>query len=523
MYILEHISHITPNITTNTHKPQGGKRFTHMPALDFFRAKVCQTCDLDGFVGDCGCEFDTVNDANRQHFFPLLTDLVQRTFFRYFKVNLNKACPFWHEEMMCSIRDCAVVECDASEVPPLWMEHDSQGKPLRACVGDSDTAVSEMERLLGTVDRKGASAGVDPFTGWAEGNNAAVWIEQEAEDKDMSYINLLRNPERFTGYAGPSARRVWQTIYENGFELTPAEMSAGEHCFEKRIFYRLIAGLQSSISTHLALDYYDKDKDRWCPNTQLFVEKVGMHPDRIHNLYFTYLFVMRAISKAGRELLEYDFSTGNPEDDERARSAVKVLVRASSNATNAEQCHRAFDESSMFQPRGDDKLKAEEEEELHKLRQEFFVRFHNISRIMDCVGCEKCRLWGKLQVLGLGTAIKVVLGQAEDKDADGKFSFQRNEIIALLNTAHQLAKSVKAVDDFQKLEFDEIVQKWMWGAGLALVVMGLLLGLVLQKSLRCGGGGGGNGKEERGKTGGRRRKANGGGVSDGSKKSKKTD
>lgn len=27
---------------------------------------------------------------------------------------------------------------------------------------------------------------------------------------------------------------------------------------------------------------------------------------------------------------------------------------------------------------------------------------------MDCVGCEKCRLWGKLQVLGLGTALKIV-------------------------------------------------------------------------------------------------------------------
>ena len=89
-----------------------------MPALDFMRSKVCQTCDLDGLVGDCGCEFDTVNQANQEHFQPLLRELVQRTFFRYFKVNLNKQCPFWHEEMMCSIRDCAVVECEAAEVPP---------------------------------------------------------------------------------------------------------------------------------------------------------------------------------------------------------------------------------------------------------------------------------------------------------------------------------------------------------------------------------------------------------------------
>lgn len=26
--------------------------------------------------------------------------------------------------------------------------------------------------------------------------------------------------------------------------------------------------------------------------------------------------------------------------------------------------------------------------------------FQNITLVMDCVGCEKCKLWGKLQILG---------------------------------------------------------------------------------------------------------------------------
>lgn len=38
-----------------------------------------------------------------------------------------------------------------------------------------------------------------------------------------------------------------------------------------------------------------------------------------------------------------------------------------------------------------------------------YFRFRNISRIMDCVSCEKCRVWGKLEILGLGTAIKILL------------------------------------------------------------------------------------------------------------------
>lgn len=35
----------------------------------------------------------------------------------------------------------------------------------------------------------------------------------------MEYVDLLRNPERFTGYVGFSAQRVWNNIYkENCFK-----------------------------------------------------------------------------------------------------------------------------------------------------------------------------------------------------------------------------------------------------------------------------------------------------------------
>jgi phosphoribosylaminoimidazole-succinocarboxamide synthase len=37
-----------------------------------------------------------------------------------------------------------------------------------------------------------------------------------------------------------------------------------------------------------------------------------------------------------------------------------------------------------------------------------------VSRIMDCVGCDKCRLWGKLQISGLGTALKVLFSYDDE-------------------------------------------------------------------------------------------------------------
>ena len=42
------------------------------------------------------------------------------------------------------------------------------------------------------------------------------------------------------------------------------------------------------------------------------------------------------------------------------------------------------------------------------LKEQFKSHFRNVSRIMDCVGCDKCRLWGKLQVSGIGTALKIL-------------------------------------------------------------------------------------------------------------------
>jgi hypothetical protein len=47
------------------------------------------------------------------------------------------------------------------------------------------------------------------------------------------YVNLLQNPESFTGYAGPSAAKVWQSIqHENCFG------GVDDTCVEKRVFYR---------------------------------------------------------------------------------------------------------------------------------------------------------------------------------------------------------------------------------------------------------------------------------------------
>jgi hypothetical protein len=69
-------------------------------------------------------------------------------------------------------------------------------------------------------------------------------------------------------------------------------------CAERRVFYRLISGLHTSISTHIAGDYLlDEATTKWGKSYVMMHERVLMHPERVQNLYFTFLFVLRALTK----------------------------------------------------------------------------------------------------------------------------------------------------------------------------------------------------------------------------------
>jgi len=87
------------------------------------------------------------------------------------------------------------------------------------------------------------------------------------------------------------------------------------------------------------------------------------------------------------------------------------------------------------------------------LKEQFKTHFRNVSRIMDCVGCDKCRLWGKLQVSGLGTALKILF-ELDEKALDPRINpdlLQRSEVVALFNTLHRISESLAAVEHFRQM------------------------------------------------------------------------
>lgn len=74
---------------------------------------------------------------------------------------------------------------------------------------------------------------------------------------------------------------------------------------------------------------------------------------------------------------------------------------------------------------------------------------------MDCVGCDKCRLWGKLNVHGMGTALRILFADLpHEKIQNGswrRFELSRNDVVALFNSIGRFASSIKEVGMFRKL------------------------------------------------------------------------
>mmetsp|Transcript_22543 Transcript_22543/g.29450 ORF Transcript_22543/g.29450 Transcript_22543/m.29450 type:complete len:547 (+) Transcript_22543:89-1729(+) len=483
---------------------------------DFFQSIVppslyCQMCPktpkLDGTVTDCACNFETVDAATVSYFHPLLTKLQQTSFFRHFKVHLDDQCPFWDDGgHTCFAEGCMVKTCTPDEIPAPWREKDEEEDALNGIsqieeedsnpFGCEENFLNTIHAVLRDTD--------DSVKQWSDGeDDSDLWIHQD-EAEGMVYVDLLKNPERFTGYVGQSTWKIWKAIYEeNCFE------QAGQ-CLEKRVFYRLISGLQSSITTHIAGNFYYPPstlggEGHWGPNIQMFEDKVGKFPERLDALYFTYVFLLRAVAKASSELESFDYRTGSADDD-LTTSLMRALVRPDhplvESSEEAKQCQRGFDETQLFVTKdqnndanlkiaskansldgsyekfgdwmdasqslketygdydltgeADIALKLAATEESVLLRSDFQSRFRNISRIMDCVSCEKCRLWGKLQILGIGTALKILLSPddwADDLASEKRgYSLQRNEVTALMNTLAQLSKSVQHVNEWRERE-----------------------------------------------------------------------
>ncbi|KOS21425.1 Endoplasmic reticulum oxidoreductin-1 [Escovopsis weberi] len=427
---------------------------------------------------------------------PAIDDLVQTAdFFSHYRVNLyNKKCPFWDDENgICGNIACAVETLENEEDIPLAWRASELSKlegPRAQHPGRREQKEHPDKPLQGRLgDEVGESCVVEyDDEGDEDGAERDYCVpEDESAGSRGDYVSLLRNPERFTGYSGQGAWQVWDAIYrENCFskssfskhadlgrslwppasgpaaldfkhvledagrqaqlehqrQLNPnvpfvanTGLELDDECLEKRVFYRVISGMHASISAHLCWDFLNQSTGQWQPNPACYEARLRRHPDRVSNLYFNYALVTRAIAKLQPYILgpQYTFCAGDTSEDAATRAKVLRVTRAANSVP------QIFDESLMFV-----------NGEGPSLKEDFRSRFRNVSRLMDCVGCDKCRLWGKVQTNGYGTALKVLF-EFSDDNHDAAPVLTRTEVVALFNTYARLGESLKSVARFEEM------------------------------------------------------------------------
>ena len=390
---------------------------------------------LKGKVDECYCNIQDV-DTTHEIIFSNLAELMKRDYYRYYKVNLHKGCLFWENMGECRKQTCALKTCGKDEVPEGIITH--KNKSIPTC---------EEERELSKIHNVISEAGAITLKNIENHNSIIVdfCVKEDEESENSVFYDLLQNPERFTGYSGEESHRIWRSIYnENCFKPKKdnffhdlSHKSISHMCREKRVFFRAISGLHSSISIHLAAKYPTEDLfgTDWGRNVAEFSRRFmpestgGEGPHWLRNLYFVFALEMRAIIKAIPIWQRFNFFTGNFTDDSATKAKTLEIV------DKLTSCPDNFDEAELFKG-----LAAE------SLKSDFLTHFRNISMIMDCVTCDKCRLWGKLQTRGLGTALKILFSAGDVEELD----LERGEVISLFNGFNQLSHSLRYIKLFRQ-------------------------------------------------------------------------
>ncbi|AFN82783.1 endoplasmic reticulum membrane-associated oxidoreductin [Encephalitozoon romaleae SJ-2008] len=195
------------------------------------------------------------------------------------------------------------------------------------------------------------------------------------------YINLLEIREAYTGFkTGDGSAEIWRRIWEisNEDPLLPI----------------LVSGLQFSILTHLSA-FHKKFFGTYLPNPTLF-QKRFQDKHRL-NFYLTYLLVRNCVG---------NITIDEQEMDEGLSAVIQTIK---------------FQGSTNWVTQSVD---------LEKTIQ----RVEEMARLLKHISCEKCQLWGTIQLKGLRAALRVFSGST---------NLERLERFFLINLFMRLSVSVK--------------------------------------------------------------------------------
>jgi flavocytochrome c len=458
-------------------------------------------------VGDARCTVEDVQFANEKELHELLGELADTTYMRLFPVDLNRPCKFWGKDAGAGAEEetpsCAAGDAsDADEEPAsAAFSHSSSSsfagdravslapslEPSAApsCsltppspidnprLGERQSATTPVDRTISPREDAALASASAPEEDCEEDESSPTfWLDmcraQDAQETHATeHVNLKRNPERWTGYNGS---HVWRAIYDenclrNGRRDGRREVMGGGGdaivggasesestgidglCYEERVLYRLLSGMHASVNVHVALRAKPPKRAagiaEWSEDPERYARHYGEHPERLRNLHFSFVVLLRALRKAAPALLDVDVKLGEDAVEDARTEALMRRLLDTHILSSCAGVFDAFDESELFRA----SISSTSDASAASLKTQFKGVWHNISDVMDCISCQKCKLHGKLQLLGLGTALKVLL--LPEHLHRGALS--RSEVVALVNTAAKFSHAILKAPELEKL------------------------------------------------------------------------
>lgn len=322
-----------------------------------------------------------------------LGNLRLKPYFRLFSVDMLASCEYIPQELFeCYSETCEVYPVDDELVPSRIKEVD------------------------------GEEHGFD-LDGWAR------W-DMPSED----YYDTEDFPESYTGYDGAE---VWNFIHDR-------------ICFDsygyndnhwKADFNKAVSGLHSMVSGQIILGIQEKldagedfrDEEVWRDPAKEFQRRLspsGETPLALENLYFCYMLLLTAAYQAKDRLLA-DCASGSIDElasDDLMGFLSHPLLQDPAVAAASKKLHDdALEGSGLWEAR---------------------LRTRELYRIMNCVQCNKCRLHGKISVMGLSTALQILVGR---NGKGGDISpLHRVELATLMSALYKFSRVIEMCNSMKE-------------------------------------------------------------------------
>jgi hypothetical protein len=335
-------------------------------------------------------------DAQNHALYEKLEKLREQSFFRLYSVDMLASCEYIPQELTeCYSETCEIYPVDEDEVPDN----------------------------IRIVDNEEHDFAIDGWGRW----------DMPSED----YYDTQEFKEDYTGYNGAE---VWSFIHERicfeGFEYDDDHWKAD--------FNKAVSGLHSMISAQIIRGIQERidsgegfsEDEIWTDPVVEFERRLGKTKGEtslaLENLYFCYMLCLTAASRARERLLE-DCDSGKIE------------------AEAAEQLRPVLDSPLLVDPSveaASRKLHDHAIEEAGSTLWEARMRTRELVRIMNCVQCNKCRLHGKIGMMGLSTALQILVGSAGEGGDVARV--HRVELAALMTTLYKFSRAIEICHQYME-------------------------------------------------------------------------